>query len=286
MFDEANSIFLCQVCWGPVFACFENRRPKNDYENLAQKYLESPRRKLFIRGLGFVVALSVPWGIIFFVCVFLTLNPAVHSVIRHANHCYVLFFLSFPTSRGICNNSSVTLHSLCLTRRGDLPIKRKWLLPQKVSVCLKNMYTAYWPYCVRTLPQQCLLLERIKKICSKEHSTVIFLDEEVFLELCEDVTSTFVHCYNIYFIFRQGVFARLVQRCYFDFCFIDIIYVSFLEKGHLPDLCKDVTLTFISSPWEGITSKFACCAERMLPPQIWDVTHTKHKMEYYPIAKT
>ena len=65
------------MCLGPVFACFENRKPKNDYENLAQKYLESPRRKLFIRGLGFAVALLVPWGIIFFVCVFLTLNPAV-----------------------------------------------------------------------------------------------------------------------------------------------------------------------------------------------------------------
>ena len=35
------------------------------YENLTQKYLESPRRKLFIRGLGFFVALSVPWTINF-----------------------------------------------------------------------------------------------------------------------------------------------------------------------------------------------------------------------------
>ena len=107
-------------------------------------------------------------------------------------HCSVLSFLIFPTSRRtFCNKSYVTLHSSCLTRQGDLPTKRKWLLPRKCFFCFKNMYTAHWPSCVRTLPQQCLLLQRIK-ICFKEHFTVAFLDKEVFLELCEDITSTFV----------------------------------------------------------------------------------------------
>ena len=69
--------------------------------------------------------------------------------------------------------------------------KRSGYYHENVSVCFKNMYTAHWPSCVRTLPQQCLLLQRIK-ICFKEHFTVTFLDKEVFLELCEDVTSTFV----------------------------------------------------------------------------------------------
>ena len=47
---------------------------------ITEKYhvdLDSPRRELFIRGLGFIVALLVRWQIIFFVGSYWTSNPAV-----------------------------------------------------------------------------------------------------------------------------------------------------------------------------------------------------------------
>ena len=46
-----------------------------DPTKMTHLYLDSPRRELSNGGLGIVVALLVRWG--FFVCVFLTLNPAV-----------------------------------------------------------------------------------------------------------------------------------------------------------------------------------------------------------------
>ena len=56
-------IFRVYFCWGHFSLVFKNRTPKNDHRKTYPEDLDSPRRELFIRGLGFIAALLVRWQI-------------------------------------------------------------------------------------------------------------------------------------------------------------------------------------------------------------------------------
>ena len=57
--DSAGYIFV-----GTIFSLvLKNKKSKNDHRKIYPVDLDSSRRELFIRGLGFVVALLVRWQI-------------------------------------------------------------------------------------------------------------------------------------------------------------------------------------------------------------------------------
>ena len=48
-----------------------------DHRKIDTADLDSPRREFFVRSLGFVVAFTVFFGNLFFVCVYREFNPAL-----------------------------------------------------------------------------------------------------------------------------------------------------------------------------------------------------------------
>ena len=59
--DSAGTILV-----GALFLhVLKKKAPKKDHTKIVPADLDSPRRELFVRGLGFVVALSVRWQIDF-----------------------------------------------------------------------------------------------------------------------------------------------------------------------------------------------------------------------------
>ena len=144
---------------------------------------------------------------------------SLSNVIRHTIHCSVLSFSVLSNfTRYFLQQIIRDISQFIFNKTRGFTHKREVLTyyHENVSVCLKNIYTAHWPSCVRTLAQQYFLLLRIK-ICLKEHFNVTFLDKEVFSSCGKVLLRLLFHCYDICFIFRQGAFAQLVQKCYFDF---------------------------------------------------------------------
>ena len=62
---ESDSDLIAYFSLDNIWKVILKKEVRNEfYKNIQRADLDSPRRKLFIRGLRFVVALSVPWGII------------------------------------------------------------------------------------------------------------------------------------------------------------------------------------------------------------------------------
>ena len=75
------------------------------------------------------------------------------------------------------------------------------------------------------------------------------------------------HWYNICFIFRKGAFARLVQRCYFDFYFIAL-------GGYYLQICLLC--------WEDVTSTdLGCYPHKTQNGILSNCKNVNERSEYY-----